>query len=74
MRSMHIGFLEHSMQNNFRFDSSTPRHHEAQVNETSKRSGPVELDFALLKHVAGGAPRGTWAPSSDVVEAPRGTW
>ena len=77
MRGVHIGFLEHSMQNNVRLELSLSisRRHEVQVNETPIRSGPVELDVALLKHVGGGAPRGTWSPDSgDVVEAPRGTW
>ena len=63
------------MQNKVRPELSIPRRQEVQVNETPIRFGPVELDAALLKHVGGGAPRGTWSLDNGVVvEAPRGTW
>ncbi len=36
-------------------------------------SAPIELDPAVLNHVGGGSPNGTWA-AIDVADSPNGTW
>lgn len=57
------------------FKSTQPLDHLASNRFTvpTVRTAPVELDLSLLKHVAGGSPKGTWAPLA-VVESPKGTW
>ena len=40
------------------------------------KSAPIELEMVVLKHVAGGAPKGTWSAQAVAasVDAPKGTW
>ena len=54
---------------------STPSHKHAATGPAtapSVKTGPIELDMSLLKHVAGGSPEGTLAAA--VVDSPKGTW
>ena len=63
------------MQKTLKIDLSNT--HAASVQSVAPiiKSVLVELDASMLKHVGGGAPRGTWSSDSGVVvEAPRGTW
>jgi hypothetical protein len=62
------------MQQNFK--STQPLDHLASNRSAVPpvRTAPVELDLSLLKHVAGGSPKGTWAPMDAVVQSPKGTW
>ena len=48
---------------------------QARPATTTQRPGPVPLDPKHLQFVAGGAPRGGWAPTdSTTTLAPRGGW
>ena len=55
---------------------STPSFEQAYTIDkpTTARVALIELDLSQLKHVSGGSPKGTWAPVSEVVESPKGTW
>ena len=55
---------------------STPSLEQASTigNSSTTRIALIELDMSQLKHVSGGSPKGTWAPMSEVVESPKGTW
>ena len=57
---------------------STPSHKHATTGPAtapSVKTGLLELDIALLKHVAGGSQNGTWVEATPIVAAmPKGTW
>ena len=51
-------------------DQSVPEQHQL-------ANGPVLLNFADMKLVSGGSPRGTWSEENCATEfdqSPRGTW
>jgi hypothetical protein len=61
------------MQSNRPFDLSVKSAANTQAVATSVKSAPIELDLAVLKHVAGGSPNGTWSAAT-LTDSPNGTW
>ncbi len=56
-------------------DMSVKNATTTQAVPTLVNSAPIVLDLAVLDHVAGGSPNGTWAASSVAVsDSPNGTW
>jgi len=62
------------MQQNLKSNQSLNHVASSRATVPPVRAVLIELDMSLLKHVAGGSPKGTWGPMDAVVQSPKGTW